>query len=61
MEQNYHDCRCPSCNKLFFKKNAQESIVEIKCKNCKNIHQVDVSNQKVLTVNDEQASYKKDK
>ncbi|MDD4409163.1 MAG: hypothetical protein PHW52_00745 [Candidatus Pacebacteria bacterium] len=57
MERNLDEYRCPTCKKLFFKANAKKGIIEIKCKNCKNIHQMDISQSKLLTINDEEFFY----
>jgi phage FluMu protein Com len=58
--ENLKEYRCPHCRKLFFKGDMEEGIIEIKCKNCKNIHKIDVSETKFLTVNDEEASYERE-
>jgi len=34
--------RCKRCNKLFFKGDLRDCVVEIKCKNCKNISRIEV-------------------
>ncbi|MCK5320241.1 hypothetical protein KAJ61_02530 [Candidatus Parcubacteria bacterium] len=36
--------RCEHCNKLFFKGDLQSCMVEIKCKNCKNISRIEEKN-----------------
>lgn len=38
--------RCNHCNKLFFKGDLQHCVVEIKCKNCKNISRIEVETDK---------------
>jgi|GEM_PF-2737690 len=38
MTEQLRDYRCLTCNKLLFKGNLVDSIVEIKCKGCKQIN-----------------------
>ncbi|OQB06759.1 MAG: Mu-like prophage protein Com [Parcubacteria group bacterium ADurb.Bin216] len=56
---NLKEMRCPECNKLLFKADSEGSAVEIKCKNCKNITKIDVSDSRILTVNDREYSYER--
>ena len=43
--------RCEHCNKLFFKGDLRHCVVEIKCKNCKNISRIDVEIGKNQEIN----------
>ena len=60
MTNNLNEYRCPNCNKLFFKGSIAEGVIEIKCKNCKSINQIEVHESKDLFLNDEKASYEKE-
>ncbi|MFC1608890.1 hypothetical protein ACFL3M_01750 [Patescibacteria group bacterium] len=37
MSNSKKQYRCPHCGKLFFKGDLVKGVVEVKCKNCKNI------------------------
>jgi len=47
--------RCEHCNKLFFKGDIKEAVIEVKCRYCKNINLI----KTVTLLNDSQASYKR--
>jgi phage FluMu protein Com len=53
------EIRCPHCNKLFFKASLVEGVVEIKCKNCKNISTFNVSSEKESILNDGAGLYER--
>jgi phage FluMu protein Com len=40
-EINLRDYRCENCNKLFFKGDVRHAIIEIKCRNCKQICRIE--------------------
>ena len=39
--------RCPHCSKLFFKGDITHAVIEVKCKNCKNIHRIEMAGGKI--------------
>jgi phage FluMu protein Com len=40
-EINLQDYRCENCNKLFFKGDVRHAVIEIKCRNCKQISKIE--------------------
>jgi hypothetical protein len=40
-EINLQDYRCENCNKLFFKGDIRHAVIEIKCRNCKQISRIE--------------------
>lgn len=42
-ESPFKEFRCGHCNKLFFKGEVQHAVIEIKCRNCKQISRIEAA------------------
>jgi len=40
---NFKEYRCQHCNKLFFKGDLAQAIIEVKCIKCKHFNEIDES------------------
>jgi len=46
------DYRCKSCNKLFFKGEVRHAIIQVKCKNCKQMNTIHGTDCKIWLLAD---------
>ncbi len=51
------DYRCKYCNKLFFKGNLKNGLIEIKCRNCKQFNMFEFHEQTFRNLSDQKGSY----
>ena len=58
LENFLKEYRCKNCNKLFFKGDVHHAIIEIKCRNCKQISKIETDGCKLWLLSDEKAQYK---